>query len=1018
MHATVTAVLVASKGADHLKRTLDALRAQTHVPDTFVSLAVDASDAVSALLAEARPTHLLATTERLSFGAAVATAERSLAPAPGENEWLWLLAQDTAPEPTALERLLATVEVSPSLGIAGPKLVDWQDATLIRELGVAMTPAGATVALVEDELDQAQHDGLSDVLAVPSAGMLVRRTVFDQLAGFDPGLPIVDDGLDLGVRARLAGHRVALVPTARVATAGDGISGAARSNRWSVRRRLYRARRAAQLHRRMVYAPAFALVFHWLSLVPLAIIRSIGWLLGKQPGAIGGELAAAFATAFGAGHIGEARRRLNATKRAGWASIAPLRVPHGEVRRARALKREASLVRQRGERRELNFFSGGGAWVVVGLAVLGVALFAPWLGSSTIGGGGLLPLADRVGDLWNGVGYGWRDIGIGFVGAADPFTAVLAVLGSITFWQPSFSLMLLWFTALPLAGLGAWFLATRITHRAGLRATFAIAWAIAPMLFAALQSGRPSAVLLHVLLPWLFFAGAAARRSWAASGAAALLAAAALACAPSLAPALAVLWIIWLATSGRRFTRAIGVPIPALALFAPLIWQQGMRGNWLALLADPGAPVAGGASHGWMLALGIPDSTLPGWAAVAEALGLPSLSATILVPVLLAPIGVLAILALFLRGTIRATLSLVAAFVGYLTAVGAALLVLASSGQTPVGVWPGSGLSLYWLGLIAAATMGMVALGRFAVTPAWVVVVALAVAVAPLAIAVPVGTSAVRADPPAAVPAYVAAAAGQQPRVGTLRIDPQPDGGIAARLVHGDGEDLQSQSTLSSTQTDLTSRQRDLARLAGNLASASGLDERDELQRFGISFVLVTSADADVERGQAAQTTEQRATTSLNGNALFAQVGSSDSGLLWTVTKPVASVPIPADAGGWLRLLVLIGQGIVILFALLLSIPTGRGERGSLRRPTAAELAAGAAAEAPDVAVPDAAEELDAEAVPEAAEEPDAEAEPDAESDVATEPDAESDVETEPEPEVPVGRDQQASDGQGANDGE
>ena len=43
-----------------------------------------------------------------------------------------------------------------------------------------MTPAGASVPLVEDELDQAQHDGVSDVLSVPSAGMLVRRAVFDE----------------------------------------------------------------------------------------------------------------------------------------------------------------------------------------------------------------------------------------------------------------------------------------------------------------------------------------------------------------------------------------------------------------------------------------------------------------------------------------------------------------------------------------------------------------------------------------------------------------------------------------------------------------------------------------------------------------------------------------------------------------------------------------------------------------------------------------------------------------------
>ena len=37
------------------------------------------------------------------------------------------------------------------------------------------------------EVDQGQHDGRSDVLAVGTAGMLVRREVWDRLGGPDPG---------------------------------------------------------------------------------------------------------------------------------------------------------------------------------------------------------------------------------------------------------------------------------------------------------------------------------------------------------------------------------------------------------------------------------------------------------------------------------------------------------------------------------------------------------------------------------------------------------------------------------------------------------------------------------------------------------------------------------------------------------------------------------------------------------------------------------------------------------------
>ncbi|MGO7984294.1 hypothetical protein ACC691_41425, partial [Rhizobium johnstonii] len=75
-----------------------------------------------------------------------------------------------------------------------------------------------------------------------------------------------------------------------------------------------------------------------------------------------------------------------------------------------------------------------------------------------------------------------RDIGVGAVGAADPFAAVLAVLGSITFWSPTAAMLGLWLAAVPLAALGAWFAASRLTHRGSLRAIAAVLWMLAPTL--------------------------------------------------------------------------------------------------------------------------------------------------------------------------------------------------------------------------------------------------------------------------------------------------------------------------------------------------------------------------------------------------------------------------------------------------------------------------------------------------------------------------------------------------------
>ncbi len=210
MQPRVTAILVVRNGEEWLDRTLPALAAQTRRPDDFVLVDAASSDGSAARLTAASPTRFV-TAPALSFGAAVNHGLRSLAPVESPDEWLWLLTADTAPEPRALERLLAAVEVAPSVAIAGPKLVDPDDRLTLLSYGESISRLGETVRLVEGELDQAQYDADGDVLAVSSSAMLVRRSAWSQLGGFDPGLPTTDAGLDFSIRTRLAGARVVRV---------------------------------------------------------------------------------------------------------------------------------------------------------------------------------------------------------------------------------------------------------------------------------------------------------------------------------------------------------------------------------------------------------------------------------------------------------------------------------------------------------------------------------------------------------------------------------------------------------------------------------------------------------------------------------------------------------------------------------------------------------------------------------------------------------------------------------------
>ncbi|WP_167047172.1 glycosyltransferase [Salinibacterium sp. ZJ454] len=929
MHPRVTAILVARDGAGYLNRTIEALGRQSRRPDSVIGVDAGSSDSSGAMLGAAGPVQIVRIDGRPTFGTAIGHALRAAAPAETENEWLWLLAHDNAPEPRALERLLGAVEIAPTVAVAGPKLMRADDPVVIAEYGETLTALGASVAYVTDELDQAQHDTKSDVMGVAANGMLVRRSVWEALGGFDPGLPSIDAALDFSVRARLAGHRVVGVPDARVTSAGgpalfgrDTVTGLAER----------RIARAAQLHRRLVYAPAAAVPVHWLSLVPLAILRSLWHLLAKHPGAIPGEFATAFAAAFAGGRVLAARRNLARTRRFGWPVVAPLRMRWDQLREHRAHERAvaAAPAVEYLPRERPDFFSGGGAWIVLLAAVAGAIAFSRFAGSPALEGGGLLPLSGTVTELWSNAAYGWRDIGAGFAAAADPFAALLAVLGSLAFWAPSAALVALYLVALPLAALGAWWAAARFsTHSWGPNVA-GLLWAFAPPFLSSLTEGHLGAVIAHLLLPWLVLAAVNAARSWSAAASAGLLFAAVIGSAPVLAPSLLLAWVAGMIARPTRAHRLAIIPIPAIALFAPLVFDQLRRGTPWALLAEPGLPTLSVPASGWQLALGAPQLGLHGWTVVAESLGFgDTIAASMLVAVLLAPLGVLALLALFLPGAAKAAPALAVALLGFVTAVFCAQIELSFVGADTAGIWPGASLSLYWLGLTGAAVIALGALGRFTAAPALIVSITGIAAVVPLLIAPMAGTSAVTAGDGRMLPAYVTAEAQTDPSLGTLILTPTADGGFAVDLQRGLGATLDAQSTLAATDPEPSAAEQQLAELAANLAVPSGYDPAEPLADLQIAFLVLRPADST--EGERAH---RIAAQSLDANSDFVAVGQTANGLLWRYDLADAELAgadqaLPVNSWGTGAPLI---QAIIVGLTLLLALPTGRGRRRSYRR--------------------------------------------------------------------------------------
>ncbi|WP_180357667.1 glycosyltransferase [Streptomyces sp. NP160] len=781
--AHVDAVLLACDGERWLPGALDALDAQTRAPDRVVLLDAASTDGSAALLAaHARRSRALGGTTAVGVlplrrraglldaaRAALAATDASALTSRGRDHtsvpaalrWVWLLHDDCAPAPDALEQLLAAVEVAPSVGVAGCKVVDWHDEGLLHQVGFSTSALGRRLTGVElGDRDQGQRDHRDDVLAVSSAGMLVRRDLLERLGG-DPALPVLGEDLDLCRRARLAGSRVVVVPSAVVrhvdaTRAGARSTRAARSVRWTERRH--------EAHARLAAAAPAALPLVALAVLLGGLARLLVRVAAKQPSSAGGELTAVLAALARPDRVLAARRAAARTAVRPRSSLRPLLVPRREVVRwhrdrwartgiapatgvlpvvaARALAVATTppsgvpVVRlpevpapREGFDRALQDPSAPPAAehefaaepdgspagpvrrglgvllpLLAALAVVAVAALHPLLGALAPGAqvtGGALAAAPGLADLWSAARSDWQPLGLGTAAPADPWLSALALLSLPVGGSPHLAVVALLLLSLPLAALGGWAAAGAATRSRLLRAAAALTWAGAAPLLAASATGRLGALVAHLALPWVALglartATVSARRPAVAAGALAGLAGA---LAVAAAPQLLVpllLVVVVVALTARRWPGAV-----LWAVLAPLAVTGPLLAPALAdpraLLLGPGLPLAAPAAPSWQLLLADPGA----------ALGDP-LTGTA-APALLGAAPLATVLAA-LPGTVLLVLALVGAAArgprarvaraGW-WAAGAGLL--AAVAAAAAGGWAGPAASLVLLGLGTAA---------------------------------------------------------------------------------------------------------------------------------------------------------------------------------------------------------------------------------------------------------------------------------------------------------------------------
>lgn len=936
MRRQVHAVVIVRRRGDRLIQTLEAVRGQSRTPDTIsvIDLTGDPSseEVFREQLGRDHTVTISPGRPGVGWSEALNLARQSLP----EAGWVWVLRDDTTPASSCLQALSAAVDGAPSVVIAGPKQKMTGESGWLREFGETITQWGQRQAIVDRELDQGQYDRMSDVLAVGDAGILISLSVFDELGGADTGLDPLDAPLDLGVRARLAGHRVLAVPQAVVAVENGPADW--KAGRPVGQAGMYRLDRHAWLYRRFSYAAWWALIPLVLFALPNALGRSAWHFATKRPDFAVAEVIATVTALLALPQAIVAKARLSQASTVGWSAVRPLRMTPTERRRRRQLASEEKFANQEEFARSAPrpAFWPAGIWLIMGLSAYGALLAGPLLGAPVIVGGGLLPLAPTFGELWSEVRWlqpatvqsVWGEQLV----PADPGALAIALLGSVTWWNPSLAIAGLWVVAPLLSGLVAWWAGSQFLTKQLPTTLFAIIWVIQPSFLGALADGRIHGVIVHIGLPWLLATALTAHTSWQRAAQGGFATALVTASAPVLWPVVVMGWLIVTLTTGWKEPLRAFVGTLPLALLPALVWfgPRFMAPGDIALLegvgrwfADPGVAQASTPVAWWQGLVGwahppTPPGILPDgidWALFTAALGLPALAVAA---------------GIFLTARLGQMVS-----AGVLISSGVLLHAIAPEiaqgyrGIEPIGLWQGSGALLIGLGVAVAvaSTLDDIVPQRWVFGPGAtakrVIGGALATLVlggSTLAISGEItrawsnqATVAVAVEP-RTLPALVAAEATSHPAQYTLVID-ETDGSYSVSLEQGSGETLERQSTVYRLRPANPSVQAaELAPLVAGLVQPSSADPLAELQQRGIRFILLRTAP------------DSEAALAMGQRPYLIPSGQSDQGVLWKVdganqVSPALLSPSPSQSA-WDTLWL-----VTWLLWAVLALPTERSGR-------------------------------------------------------------------------------------------
>lgn len=417
----------------------------------------------------------------------------------GDSGFFCFLHDDVALAPDAISQLVEELYRS-NAGAVGPKLVHWDNPTMIQSVGNAVDRFGVELPYADDgELDQEQHDAVQDVFVLPSSCLLVRADLFRTVGGFDATLHSSGNDLDLCWRMHTTGARVVVVPSA---VARHRESMLDRTQDW------FQYTDADVANTRVRTAVALSsraqLPFIVMELMLLTLLRGVLLLSTGRTAQAWAEVRAVLSLPLG---IAEIKRRRDASTE--YRSVDGDEIRALQLRgtshlasyfRRRARKAGLAQAQLPGDVREA---APRGSYVLWTVLILMLVIGSRSLllhGSVSVGQ--MVPFGSSVRDLLSSYTSGWWGAGFGQVSSLPTGIALTAVAGVSSLGNMGLANTLM-IVALPFVGwLGAWRFASVMGTR-GARIASATAYAAVPLGYASIAAGRWGALLMYALAPWM-----------------------------------------------------------------------------------------------------------------------------------------------------------------------------------------------------------------------------------------------------------------------------------------------------------------------------------------------------------------------------------------------------------------------------------------------------------------------------------------------------------------------------------